>query len=461
MPMPQPRRLEPGLLATLLFLSAALLLGGSSAAAPGTDVVRLASIPVMLIALWRLRELPPSAEAWWPLGIFAAAVALTIAQLIPLPPALWTHFPGRQTVLDGFRAAAIAPPWAPLSLTPDATFAGLLGFLPPAAMFLAVLTTDGLGRRALLATVLVIGVLAVIAGMMQMATGPSGPFRPYVVTNLDSAVGFFANRNHQAAFLLCAVPLAAYWAVRPAGGGGQQSAFLAAVAVALFTVLVVSLGLTRSRAGVILLAPALAGSALVAVRRRTGAYTLVSPAILTAAGLTGVALVGLFAFTPIANRFHAELDQDLRVRLTPVVAQAAMAYSPPGSGLGSFETVYRTIERPPAMVADYVNHAHDDYLETWLEFGWPGLAIMAGFIAWWLVRSIGIARRRDGAASMAMAGAVMVGILMAHSIVDYPLRTPALATLFALGCGLMIAPPERRGPSRGPAIKRPGEPTDR
>jgi hypothetical protein len=42
--------------------------------------------------------------------------------------------------------------------------------------------------------------------------------------------------------------------------------------------------------------------------------------------------------------------------------------------------------------------------------------------------------------------AVIVALLLAHSAVDYPLRTAALAVVFAFGCGLLTAPPagERR-----------------
>jgi hypothetical protein len=56
---------------------------------------------------------------------------------------------------------------------------------------------------------------------------------------------------------------------------------------------------------------------------------------------------------------------------------------------------------------------------------------------------------------MAMTGAVMVGLLLAHSFVDYPLRTPALACLFALGCGLMVSP------SGAPTTETPPRPARR
>jgi len=435
-----------------LLVCMALILGGSSAGAASTLYVRLAAIPVLIVALWRLSGARPAIEARWPAIIFAVALLAAAVQLIPLPPSAWTALPGRAIVVQGYQAAGMPLPWLPISLAPDATFDGLLGFLPAAAMFLSVLTLDGRGRRALLAAVLAVAFLAVIAGMLQMATGPAGPFRPYAITNRDSAVGFFANRNHQAAFLLCAIPTAAYWAVRPAGKAWDRSLFIAGLAIAVFMVLVVSLSLTRSRAGVLLLAPALIGSAFVAARRRNGGLSWAPPAILASAGVVAIGLVILFSFNVLASRFHADLNEDMRAQVTPLISRASEAYAPVGTGLGSFQAVYEVMERPESMTSRYINHAHDDYLETWLELGAAGAAVIVAFVAWWAVTTIRILRRRAGEASLAMAGAVMVGVLLAHSWVDYPLRTPALATLFALGCALMIPAPgaatEPTGPRR-------------
>ena len=34
----------------------------------------------------------------------------------------------------------------------------------------------------------------------------------------------------------------------------------------------------------------------------------------------------------------------------------------------------------------------------------------------------------------------MIGIVLAHSIVDYPIRTAAIVAVFAFGCALMVPP---------------------
>ena len=46
---------------------------------------------------------------------------------------------------------------------------------------------------------------------MQLAGGAESRLRFYSITNTDSAVGYFANRNHESALLVAAIPFAAYW----------------------------------------------------------------------------------------------------------------------------------------------------------------------------------------------------------------------------------------------------------
>jgi tetratricopeptide (TPR) repeat protein len=101
------------------------------------------------------------------------------------------------------------------------------------------------------------------------------------------------------------------------------------------------------------------------------------------------------------------------------------------------------------MTLEYVNHAHNDFIETWLEAGWPGAFLIAAFTCWWIGASVKIWRGvRTPHTGLALAGAVVVGLLLAHSAVDYPLRTPALATMLAFACGLMIRPAPQSSPSK-------------
>lgn len=95
------------------------------------------------------------------------------------------------------------------------------------------------------------------------------------------------------------------------------------------------------------------------------------------------------------------------------------------------------------MSSEYVNHAHGDALEILLEHGVAGVLLAAGVVVWWAARSRALIGRRD-ADPLALAGAAMLAIALIHSLVDYPLRTSAIAVVAAMAAGL-LATPLRRG----------------
>jgi O-antigen ligase len=144
------------------------------------------------------------------------------------------------------------------------------------------------------------------------------------------------------------------------------------------------------------------------------------------------------------NRFDRSMAKDERFQAAPRIVEAASAYAPVGSGLGTFEAVYRSVERPERVTNEFLNHAHDDYLELWLETGALGAVALLGFLAWFLRAGGGAWSRKSGGGAerdLARAGAVVVAVMMLHSLVDYPLRTTSLAVLFAFACGLLVSPP--------------------
>ena len=71
-------------------------------------------------------------------------------------------------------------------------------------------------------------------------------------------------------------------------------------------------------------------------------------------------------------RFVAEAGEDVRAKALSGIITGGLAYSPLGSGLGTFEDIYRTQERPETVTNAFLNHAHNDYLELWLETGLVG-----------------------------------------------------------------------------------------
>jgi O-antigen ligase len=441
-------------LIALAFLVLALICGGSSSSPLSAAIVRIGAVPVLTLGLWRLSQRPLAPGAQWPLVLLAATAAVIVAQLIPMPPDLWRALPGHRTVADGYQVAEMAAPWLPISLTPDATWDSLLGLIPPAAMLVATLTLAVSERRLLAAAVLAVALLSAALGMLQKAGGTDSALRLYAITNPESAVGFFANRNHQADFLAATLPLAAYLAARWAGRGRARALFWATVGVGFAIVMASCVATTGSRAGLLLVALGTAGGALVVLRAHAKSpgpgwrlAALAAPAALT---VMAAGLITLAVDPRLERAVLARSGPELRLELNPEVARAGLAFAPLGSGAGSFATVYQMFEPLQSMGPAFVNHAHDDFVEVWLEAGVAGTALVLAFVAWWLAATWHVVQdRRVSGAALSLAGSLMVGMSLIHSLVDYPLRTPALITLFAFASGLIVPPPAEPDEGRG------------
>jgi len=424
----------------ILLLVVSVVFGGASRENPlRLALVEVASLPLLGLALRRMAV----SGAWrgriWVLALLAVAVAIPLAQLIPLPPDLWARLPGRSLARAALDAAGAGRPWLPLSLAPQETLGAVLALAPPAAMFLAAVQLSADEARRMAGAWMALAVVGLGLGIAQLITPQGGPAWLYATTNYGSLVGFFANRNHEAAFLLVLIPFAASFtlAVRARDFFAHPSAWLSGLFVLLA---IVGLGVVRSRAGVLLAAPAIAGSlALVLTGPRS------APRWRTLGGLGAVAAaaigaVALFGLAPIVQRFAPQADAYSRFEAWPFVEKAATAYLPFGAGLGAFDRVYRAVEPLKLVTPIYFNHAHNDWLEIWVETGWIGAAALAVFLAWFLVAAWRAWARRDPGGQLARAASIAVFLLLAHSLVDYPLRTTTLSVFFAFCCALLAAP---------------------
>ncbi len=148
---------------------------------------------------------------------------------------------------------------------------------------------------------------------------------------------------------------------------------------------VVGLAAIRSRAGITLFVPVIVVSLLAtwiaAGRGRPG------PGLLVLVGSIGAALtaVAVLALPPILERFDTENQLDGRSDRWPLIAEAAQNYLPLGSGIGSFDAVYRSVEPLEELDSTFFNQAHNEYLETWLEAGWLGIGVILAFLVWFIL----------------------------------------------------------------------------
>ena len=424
-------------IAAVALLAFSVVFGGASREhALRLALVELAALPLFVFAAGRIAR-----ESLWQqhrlaLGLLAAMAALPLAQLVPLPPAVWTRLPGRESLVLALDLVRVSPGWSPLTLVPDLTWRSALALLPAIAMFLAILTVPPGVRKRLTILYILAAVVSVLLGAAQLASGGERLY-PWETTSAGSVNGFFANRNHLATFLLMTLPFAIVIGIGALRDRTDKRTpvWLAA----LFTVLViVGLAGIRSRAGVLLFVPVLTMSLLAAwIAAGRGRP---SPGLLGLLGASGVALtlVAVLALPPILARFDPQSAPEGRFEQWPIVADAAQAYLPVGSGMGSFDTVFRSVEPLQQLSAKFFNQAHNEYLETWLEAGWPGVTLILVFMLWYGRRSWA-AWRSDSTSvnDLQRAATIAIGVAVLHSAADYPLRTVTMATLFAMCCAIL------------------------
>lgn len=418
-------------------------------------MVELAALPLLAIVGLHLQTWGNWREHRLTLGLLAGLVALPLIQLVPLPPAIWTALPGRDQLELALNLAGLQPGWSSLSVTPDRTWQHFLALIPPVAMFLAALIASYEVRRQLLYLALGATVISILLGMLQIA---GGHFYLWPATRGGGMDGFFANRNHHATLLLVATPFAAVLAgaaLRRSSSRGQTTLWLGSLFIGL---VIVAIAVVRSRAGVILIGPTLVLSLLAAWiasgRRRPG------PAFFGLAAIVALAIaaVGVFALAPILDRFDPDSPAEGRFENWPYVAEAAQTYLPVGSGLGSFDPVYRSIEPLDRLDPTYFNQAHNDYLEIWLETGWIGMALVLVFLAWWGRRSWACWRAPPSRESdLQRAASIAILMVLLHSAVDYPLRTEAIAVLFALFAAILEGAAHPTAPRIRQRTRRPRE----
>ena len=160
------------------------------------------------------------------------------------------------------------------------------------------------------------------------------------------------------------------------------------------------------------------------------------------------ALTFLMARARAVDRLSIEDEaDDLRFRMWGPIAEMAEKYFPLGSGAGSFVEIYQVGEPDNLLKVNYVNHAHNDWLETFLTLGLPGLlllgvAVVAFVTAAWRYSRSPLWDRRTSYGRM---GAVVLFLLALASVADYPLRVPSLACVFVIAC-IWLASPDSKLP---------------
>jgi len=252
----------------------------------------------------------------------------------------------------------------------------------------------------------------------------------------DYLASTYGNYNHLAGYMEMALPLTLGLFLLDYRRGKLLT--LCYVTLLLIAALILSL----SRGGWV---GALTGLTFMAAVLLTNRYFTGKKLIAALAGGFVVAVIVVFASTPVVERINT-LDQkseipNFKARVSVWGGAIEMIEEHPflGTGPGTFTTVY-TQYQPPGVTPRYFK-AHNDYLHFVSEVGLPLVAVIL-----WMI----IALYRKGFRKMQNPSRLVRGItigalsgitaILVHSIGDFNLHIPANALLFTVLAALVAAP---------------------
>lgn len=397
----RPSEWDKYLLGFVLFLS--LLIGGGTASGLISDtVIEIAAIISAAAVLARRTE---QASPYFVRWLLILVVLLMMAQLVPLPLALFQS--ARPPMLQGLPWLADETHFRFISVGVGRTIEALLFVLAVAAFFLGVLRLRVDQIYALLPFFFMGIICNGLAGAIQFSLSDDVAIKGLLPFTINA--GLFANRNHFSALLFVSIPFIVYF--------GLFRGHLLSGAIGLVAALVLLLA-AGSRAGTFIgLAITVISIVFLSSRSRASGIGILTVFI-------GLSIYTMGAWTKLDTK---EVDPAFgRAEFARTTIDGIKDNWVTGVGFGNFQKAYQIYEKEEMIFKQYVNHAHNDYLEIVFEGGIVAAFLIAFYLL--LLVSAFVRNRRE---PLQRAAFLSVFFLLVHSLVDYPLRTMALAMTFA------------------------------
>jgi O-antigen ligase len=420
----------------------------------GTEPGSFAVVEVLLLgtAAWLLANFGSVlAPAGWSKGLLVptAIVGVIVVQLCPLPVGFLERITARENPGTGV-------PLIPLSTEPYSTRTHLLIVLTClVAFYLArVVSQDRKRQQRLIFSLIALGCFEAFYGLLQYLTGWQQIFTYAKKYDLAEATGTYINRNHYAGLLEMILPLSLALAFYEYGNFAQNQrqprpdlrklvtrvsfqrlVLWFSVAIVLFAALLFS----RSRMGIVagcaslVVVVALAGVSRFRVRMLvplTAGFLVIS-----------ICLALWIGAGPVAERFQSVGDEysvgaQSRVSIWRDDLRLVGQHPWLGTGLGTFPNAYTRVQT--AFLGQFVNHAHNDYLEIASDLGLPAAVALFASIFLVLVGAVRTFLRAEGnfgpTVALGCTGSIVAMLL--HALADFNLYIPANALVFSTILGL-------------------------
>ncbi len=430
------------ILVGLVLLVAAAFGGSSLVGIERHAFIQLAAIPLLLWLAVRARPVPWSMAAIGALAAMLVFGLYSLLQLVSLPGLDWREGTPHALVTAAQPMLGLDRSGMGISLAPAETLAAVLAMLPALAVFAAV-TTARWSQTVEAVCWLVVTLAAASAGLglAQLFAGSDSPL--YLYGRSGQPLGLFSNPNHQAGFLVMVLPisLALLLDKRSEIGSSDGEIGLFILSAGLFLLLVTGIIAAGSLAGYALLAGVVPLCVLMALPGKVSrSLTITVPVLVVAlfGGLAATLFVGL-------NPEMGWIDVDAPASRPQVWRQSlaiAGDHLPFGTGLGAFEYVYPLYETEGMISSRYMNAAHNEFIQVYVELGIVGVLLAIAAISLWAYLALAAWRTKTNHEGRIRRAASIAGlVVLLHCMVDYPLHAPLYATIAATFAAILCLPP--------------------
>jgi O-antigen ligase len=385
------------------------------------------------------------------LGLFTIVTLLLIPvlYLIPVPLSLWESLPGRSPYLEAvdILLSHDRNPWLSLSIIPQKTLHALLALTPLIAIFLATASLPENKQLQLVYIFIGVASFQAFLGLVQY-TNPQAHWAFLELSGKGNASGTYLNRDHFSALMHISLPVCIALIACNIGSSranrqrhsANTNALTRLQKLLIFScaALLILLGgiFSRSRAGVFLIMLAIILSTLLFARHIGGKRSAGMAATIATLGLGSAVSIGLI---PVLNRFIVKSPtEDLRWTFFADAWEGIKTFSPLGSGPGTFQEIYRTLQ--PVERLQFINHVHNDYLELLYETGVAGGFILLLFLLLYVQGWVKIKLYQwDSYRFVKTAAGLSLFLIALHSIVDFNMHTPANAVFVVFLAALFLS----------------------
>ncbi|MDM7853220.1 O-antigen ligase family protein [Pseudochrobactrum kiredjianiae] len=388
-----------------LALIACLLLGGGTARSLAIDTaLQIFVIICSTYAIVRIKE--SSSLSKEGVTLFIAVVILGIFQLLPLPISFLSAF--RPDVFIPYVPGLNLPSTtATVSLSASRTLQSIVFVLVPIYYFIAL---SKLSQSDLIGLIpyYMIGIICnLIAAIIQYSMTTGAQLNDLL--GYQVMVGMFANVNHFSTIMFSSIPLVIYLIIF------MGSRALAVLILLLILIVLLTAG---SRAGILIGLAITAASFTMLIWRNRVNNLLIIPLMLGAM---------LYLYGTIAHVGAQDIDSEYGRRYFAYTTLDGISENwVLGIGFGAFDIIFPHYETLDSLNAYFVNHAHNDYLEIVFEGGIIALLFLSAYILIFVRQAYRIINL-----PLQLLAMLSIITILVHSTVDYPLRTMAVAMIFA------------------------------